>query len=62
MQTPDFINRWDDWKKKIQQQYPDLTDADLQYQRGKEEDLVLRLAERTKKNKEEIYNWLHIMG
>jgi hypothetical protein len=62
MQTPDFKNRWNDWKKEIQLQYPDLTDEDLQYHQGKEADLVLKLEQKTKKNKEEIYNWLHLMG
>lgn len=62
METPDFKNKWPQWRERIRHEYPDLTDEDLDYREGNEADLVLRLEKKMKKNKEEIYEWLHIMG
>ena len=62
MEEPDFRKNWTKWREKIREQHPDLTDEELHYEHGKEADLVLRLGNRLKKKKEEIYDWLHMMG
>ena len=45
---------WNQVKGKLKQQYSDLTDDDLKYQEGKEEELYGRLQEKLGKTKDEI--------
>lgn len=58
----DIFKNWEESKKRLKQQYPHLTDEDLYYEIGKEEELLERLQGKMNKTKEEIFNWLHIMG
>jgi uncharacterized protein YjbJ (UPF0337 family) len=48
---------WNQIKGKIKQKYADLTDDDLTYVEGKEDELVGRLQKKTGKTKEEIQAW-----
>ena len=41
---------------------PDLTDQDLVYEIGKEEELLERLQKKLNKNEHEIRKWLSLMG
>ena len=59
---PDFENRWEEYKQKLKQNYPHLTEADLQYELNKEEELLERLQIKLGKTKKEIFDWLHLMG
>lgn len=45
---------WNEIKGKMKQKYGDLTDDDLTYVEGKEDELLGRLQERTGKSKEEL--------
>jgi len=45
---------WNDVKKKLQQKYPSLTEADLSYEDGKRDELIERLQSKLGKTKEEI--------
>ena len=45
---------WNQIKGKLKQQYADLTDDDLTYVEGKEDELLGRLQERTGKSKDEL--------
>ncbi len=45
---------WNIVKGKLKQKYAELTDNDLQYVEGKEDELVGRIQKRTGKTKEEI--------
>lgn len=49
---------WNELKGKIKQQYADLTDDDLTYQEGKEDELIGRLQQKTGKGKDEIKSWI----
>ncbi|MBS1688046.1 MAG: general stress protein CsbD, partial [Bacteroidetes bacterium] len=42
--------------------YPELTDEDLHYEEGKEEDLLHRIEDRIGKTAEEIIEWLREIG
>ena len=59
---PDFQNRWPEYKKKIKETHPELTEDDLLYELNKEEELLERLQIRLGKTKKEIFDWLHVMG
>lgn len=54
MNTTDLKGKWDELKGKLKQQYADLTDDDLLYVEGKEDELYGRIQQRVGKSKEEV--------
>lgn len=50
---------WNEVKGKVKQQYADLTDDDLLYQEGKEDELVGRLQKKTGKTRDQVVDWLN---
>lgn len=51
--------RWNEIKGKVKQQYADLTDDDLLYAEGKEDELVGKLQKKTGKTQDEVNSWLN---
>ncbi len=49
-----FKGTWNQIKGKLKQKYGDLTDDDLAYVEGKEDELLGRLQKKTGKMKEEL--------
>ncbi len=49
---------WNIIKGKIKQQYADLTDDDLKYEEGKEDELVGRIQKTSGKTKEQVMEWI----
>lgn len=49
---------WNEAKGKIKQKYADLTDDDLAYEEGKEDELLGRLQQKTGKTKDEVKRWI----
>ena len=49
---------WNEMKGKIKQQYANLTDDDLLYEAGKEDELLGRLQKKTGQTREEIKKWI----
>jgi uncharacterized protein YjbJ (UPF0337 family) len=49
---------WNEMKGKLKQHYANLTDDDLRYEEGKEEELYGRLQKKTGKTKEELKAWI----
>jgi hypothetical protein len=47
---------WSIQSKKLQLKYAQLTDADLKFETGKEEDLLKRVETRLNKKREEVVN------
>ncbi len=45
---------WNELKGKIKQQYADLTDDDLLYEEGKEDELLGRIQKKTGQSKEAV--------
>lgn len=58
MDSLDLKGKWNVLKGKVKQKYADLTDDDLLYVEGKEEELYGRLQEKTGKTREEVQTWL----
>jgi uncharacterized protein YjbJ (UPF0337 family) len=48
---------WNTVKGKLKQAYGNLTDDDLKYEEGKEDELLGRLQKKTGKTKDELRNW-----
>lgn len=53
-----FKGNWNELKGKIKQKYANLTDNDLMYEEGKEEELLGRLQKKTGKTKQELKSWI----
>lgn len=49
---------WNELKGKVKQSYADLTDDDLTYEEGREDELYGRLQQKTGKTREEVIEWL----
>ena len=49
---------WNEVKGKIKQEYGDLTDDDLTYEDGKDDELLGRLQNKVGKTKEELKAWI----
>ena len=49
---------WNEAKGKVKQQYADLTDDDLTYEEGREDELLGRLQQKTGKTKDEVKRWI----
>ncbi|PKB15649.1 CsbD family protein [Flavobacterium sp. 5] len=49
---------WNEIKGKLKQKYADLTDDDLLYEEGKEDELYGKIQKRIGKSKDEITKWI----
>ncbi len=49
---------WNVIKGKLKQEYGELANDDLEYQEGKEEELLGRIQNKTGKTKQEIKEWI----
>jgi uncharacterized protein YjbJ (UPF0337 family) len=58
MDTLELKGKWNEIKGKVKQQYADLTDDDLLYEEGKEDELFGRLQMKTGKTRDETIKWL----
>lgn len=50
---------WNKTKGRLMQKYAELTDDDLKYSEGKEEELLGRIQEKTGKSREEIIRMIN---
>lgn len=53
---------WKEIKGQMKQQYAELTDNDLKYQEGKEDEMLGRLQQKLGKTKEEVKSWIDSIG
>jgi len=49
---------WDEVKDMIQEINPDLTDGDLRYERGRENELLERVSRKIGKNIDDTKGWI----
>ena len=49
---------WNDVKGKAKKQYANLTDDDLLYEEGKDDELVGRIQKKLGKTKDEVIKWI----
>lgn len=57
--TPEVFKITGNWKeqsKELQNKFPQLTDADLKHEPGKENDLLKRVETRLNKSRDEVVN------
>src|SRR5690606_1452450 len=53
------LRNWWELKKMLKQRYSHLSDEDLSYRPGKEQELLLRLQQKTGKSQEEVVRMLN---
>jgi uncharacterized protein YjbJ (UPF0337 family) len=53
---------WNTLKGKVKQAHADLTDDDLKYEEGKDDELYGRLQKKLGKTKDELISWLRSLG
>ncbi|MES2388355.1 MAG: CsbD family protein [Bacteroidota bacterium] len=58
MDTLDFKGRWNELKGKAKQAYGDLTDDDLAWEEGKDDETVGRIQQKLGKTRDEVVKWL----
>lgn len=49
---------WNELKGKIKQSYADLTDDDLKYEEGKDDEFIGKLQQKLGKTKDELKKWI----
>lgn len=62
MDKLELKGRWNELKGKAKQQYAELTDDDLKYEEGKDDELLGRIQTRLGKTKDEIVEWIRSLG
>lgn len=50
---------WNELKGKIKQSYGDLTDDDLTYEEGKDDEMLGKLQQKTGKTRDELVKWIN---
>lgn len=58
MNTTSLKGKWNEIKGKIKKEYADLTDDDLLYEEGKEDELYGRIQQKIGKTKDEVKKWI----
>jgi len=62
MDELEIKGRWNEMRGKIKQAYGDLTDDDLTYEEGKDDELLGRLQKKTGKSRDELIKWLRSLS
>jgi uncharacterized protein YjbJ (UPF0337 family) len=58
MNTTEIKGNWNEVKGKLKQKYADLTDDDLMFEEGKEDEMYGKIQKRIGKTKDEITKWI----
>lgn len=58
MDKLELKGKWNELKGKIKQQYADLTDDDLKYEEGQDDELLGRLQKKLGKGRDELVKWI----
>ena len=59
MDTLRIKGNWNQMKGKIKQKYPDLTDDDLLFVAGKEDDLLGKIQRKIGKSRDEVVSYIN---
>lgn len=58
MDRLELKGNWNIIKGRLKQKYGDLTDDDLRYEEGKDDELIGRIQKKTGQSREEIINYI----
>jgi uncharacterized protein YjbJ (UPF0337 family) len=58
MDKLEWQGRWNEIKGKVKQSHADFTDDELQYEDGKDDELLGRIQQKLGKTREDVVTWL----
>lgn len=58
MDKLEIKGKWNELKGKLKAAYGELTDDDLKYEEGKDEELLGKLQQKTGKGRDELVKWI----
>ena len=62
MDKLELKGKWNEIKGKVKQAQANLTDDDLRYEEGKDDELLGRLQQKLGKSKDDLVTWLKGLG
>lgn len=62
MDELELRGRWNEIKGKVKQAHGDLTDDDLKWEEGKDDEFYGRLQTKLGKTKDEVVSWIRSIG
>lgn len=62
MDKLEIKGNWNELKGKMKKAHAGLTDDDLEYEEGKDDELVGRLQKKLGKTKDEVVSWIRSLG
>lgn len=62
MDKLEFKGDYNDFKGKLKQAHSGLTDDDLEYEEGKDDEFFGRLQKKLGKTKDEVVHWIKSLG
>jgi len=62
MDKLELKGKWNEMKGKVKKAHADLTDNDLEYEDGKDDELLGRLQKKLGKTRDEVVTWLKSLG
>jgi uncharacterized protein YjbJ (UPF0337 family) len=62
MDKLELKGKWNELKGRVKQHYANLTDDDLKYEEGKDDELLGRLQKKTGRAKDDLVQWLKSLG
>jgi uncharacterized protein YjbJ (UPF0337 family) len=62
MDKLEIKGNWNELKGKMKSAHGDLTDDDLQYEEGKDDEFLGRLQQKLGKGKDELVQWIRSLG
>jgi uncharacterized protein YjbJ (UPF0337 family) len=62
MDELELRGRWNELKGKAKQAHGDLTDDDVRWEEGKDEEFFGRMQTRLGKTKDEVVDWIRSLG
>jgi uncharacterized protein YjbJ (UPF0337 family) len=62
MDKLEIKGKWNELKGKLKQAHGDLTEDDLRYEEGKEDELLGRIQQKTGRAKDDLVEWIRSLG
>lgn len=62
MDKMELKGKWNEVKGKAKQAHGDLTDDDIQWEEGKDDEFFGRLQQKLGKTKDEVVDWIRSLG
>lgn len=62
MDKMEIKGKWNEWKGRLKQRHAELTEDDLKYEEGKEDELWGRIQKKTGEAKDDLIKWLRGLG